>query len=356
VSALALLVALLLLVANAFFVATEFALISSRSAKIEALVSEDRRGSRRALSALGDLQRQLGGTQLGITLASLALGLIAEPTVAALIEPRLESIGLAEDLLHPLALTISLAIVVFFHIVLGEMVPKNVAIAGPERTLLLLAPIHHGFVTLTGPIILRLIDFSGIVVRMLGYQVVDELTTANTASEFGRIVDASRRQGLIEELEHAMLTGALDFAGRLTAAAMVPRESLVTVTPRMSAVEVEAVIVSSGLSRLLVVGADTDDVLGFIHAKDLLRLPPEAQDRPLPRELIRTVLVVPQHRSLRELLATMRLSRSHIAVVAGPDGRSLGIVTLEDVLEELVGEIRDESDIEPSPVVDVESM
>jgi CBS domain containing-hemolysin-like protein len=338
---------IVLILVNAFFVAAEFALLTSRRARLEPLALSGNRRARTALGAISDLQRQLAGAQLGITAASLGLGVLGEPAVASLIEPVIERIGDPPDgLVHALGFVIALGVVSYLHLVLGEMVPKNLAIAGPERSLLWLAGPHRAVVRLMSPLILLLNALANGLVRLFGVEPRNELGTALTANEFAHLVGTARERGLIAEFEHNLLTGVLDFADRPASAVMVPRHRITSVTRRMTVAQVEAVLVASGHSRLPVVGSGPDDVLGFVHAKDVVRLPPEAQDEPIPLELIRRLLVVPADRRLEDLLFTMRRLRSHMAVLQDGTGRTVGIVTLEDVVEELVGEISDESDRE----------
>jgi CBS domain containing-hemolysin-like protein len=162
------------------------------------------------------------------------------------------------------------------------------------------------------------------------------------------MLDESRQQGLIEEFDYSLLAGALDFRSRVASSVMVPRERVVYVNRRLTVGSIERLAHRTGHSRLPVVGTGLDNVIGFLHVKDLLRLPPDARDEPLPLELIRRMLVVPDDRPLEDVLRAMRRARSHVALVRGANGRTLGIVTLEDVLEELVGDMRDESDRETS--------
>jgi CBS domain containing-hemolysin-like protein len=340
--------AVVLIAVNAFFVAAEFALLTSRRARLEPLAESGNRRARTALASISDLQRQLAGAQLGITAASLGLGVLGEPAVASVIEPLIERIGdPPEGLVHALGFAIALAIVSYLHLVLGEMVPKNVAIAGPERSLLWLAGPHRVLVRLMSPLILLLNAVANGIVRLFGVEPRNELGTALTAPELAHLVGTARERGLIQDFEHNLLTGVLDFADRPASAVMVPRHRIVSVGRRMTVAEVERELVRSGHSRLPVVGSGPDDVLGFVHAKDVVRLPAEAQHEPIPLELIRRLLVVPADRRLEDLLFAMRRLRSHMALLQDPSGRTVGIVTLEDVVEELVGEIADESDREP---------
>jgi CBS domain containing-hemolysin-like protein len=340
-----LLLMLALLLANGFFVAVEFALIASRRTKLEAMAE---RGSARARIAVGSMRHlnvQLAGAQLGITMASLLLGYVAEPTIAGLIE---DSIGwfvtLPEGVLHTLSFVVALTIVAFLHMVIGEMVPKNVAIADPERTLLALAVPNRAYVTVFGPVLRVLNGLAAAGVRLLGIEPRDELATAASADELAVMLGASRDQGLIEEVAHQLLTGALDLGGRSITTVMVPRDGIVWLPRSATPADAEALVVASGHTRLLIAGEQVDDVMGFVHAKDLLALSGAARTRPLPLGRVRRMLVLAGSTSLDDALLAMQRDRLHVAVVTDDEGRTLGIATLEDVIEALVGDIRDESD------------
>lgn len=344
-----LLAAVGLLLANGVFVAYEFALIASRRAKLEPMAEAGDRRARAAMRAMSDLRRQLALSQLGITIASLGLGATAEPALAAIIDPILHDLGVPERAIETIGIVIALTIVLAFHIVIGEMVPKNLAISAPESSARWLAGPLHLFVVVFRPVIWFLNWAAQAVIRPFGIESPDELATVHSAREFALLLDASREEGLIEENEHALLSGALDFGARVGSSIMIPRDQIVTVRRRSTIAEIEQVVMSSGHSRLPVLGTGIDDVLGFVHAKDLLRLPLEARDEPLPLELIRRMTIVAPGRSLVDLLLDMRRFRRHVALVRSAEGATLGIVTLEDVLEELVGDIRDESDTSGTP-------
>jgi CBS domain containing-hemolysin-like protein len=337
--------AVLLLLANGFFVAVEFALVASRRTKLEGLAEEGSLPARLALRASNTLSLQLAGAQLGITMASLGLGAIAEPAVAHLLASGIGVlVELPERVLHTLSFVIALTIVVFAHMVVGEMVPKNIAITDPERMMLRLAIPNHVYVTLFRPVIGMLNALANGGVRLLGVEPRDALSTAHTTDELAGMLARSRDEGLVEEVAHQLLTGALDFGTRPVGAVIVPRDQVVYVRTDDTVADAEQVVVASGLSRLPVVGRDIDDVRGFIHAKDLLAVPPDRRDQPIPARRLRRMLVVPAGRALDDVLVAMRRGRTHLAVVAEPDGRTLGVASLEDVLEALVGDIRDESD------------
>lgn len=337
--------AALLLAANGFFVAVEFALLASRRTKLEGMAEQGSARARLAVRSMRNLNLQLAGAQLGITMASLLLGYVAEPTIAGLIEDATEAVvDLPSGVLHTLGFILALTLVSFLHMVIGEMVPKNVAIAEPERTLLLLALPNRAYVTLFGPVLRVLNAISNGGVRLLGVEPRDELATAASADELAAMLGASRDEGLIEDVAHQLLTGALDLGDRSVATVMVPRDQVVWLPRTATPAEAEQLVVSSGHTRLLVADEEVDDLLGFVHAKDLLTVRGPARHRPLPLGRVRRMLVLGTRTSLDDALLAMQQARVHVAVVTDPAGRTLGIATLEDVIEALVGDIRDESD------------
>jgi CBS domain containing-hemolysin-like protein len=233
---------------------------------------------------------------------------------------------------------------VFFHTVIGEMVPKNLAIAEPDRTALWLALPMRAFTVAFKPAIILLNVLTTIGLRLFNITSPDELVTAATGDELAGMLAASRQEGLLDEVEHRLMTGALGFPAREVTAVMVPRAEVVAVPVGSPVEEVERVAAGHGHSRLPVHGGELDQILGYVHAKDLLALPPSARQRPLPRTIVRRMLTVPTDRTLMDLLLAMKRARLHFAVVVDGAGGVAGIVTLEDVLESLVGDIRDEHD------------
>lgn len=338
-------VAIVLLGANGFFVAAEFALVAARRSRIEQLAAEGDVRAQVVARSLRELSFMLSAAQLGITMASLGLGYVAEPAVASLLEPPVAAVGLPEGVTHTVSFLVALTVVVFLHMVIGEMVPKNVAIARPDVTALRLAVPMRAYTTAFRPLIRLLNVLANAGVRLFGVEPRDEMSMAHTGEEIAGMLAVSRGAGVLEEDEHRLMSGALGFPDRQVAAVMVPRSQVVAVRAGASVEEVERVAVERGHSRLPVFGRDLDEVLGFLHAKDLLRLDPPARRRPLPRELVRRMLVVPESAGLQEVLVDMRRARLHFAVVVGQGGATTGIVTLEDVLEQLVGDIRDEHDV-----------
>ena len=341
----ALVTAVLLLGANAFFVAVEFAFVAARASRLESIgAGGDRRG-RLALAAVRDLQTQLAGAQLGITMASLVLGYVAEPALAHLIEPVIELVvEVPSGVLHTISFAVALFVVTTLHVVVGEMVPKNIAIAGPESSARLLAPAMKVYMTVFKPVIWSLNVISIGIVRLMGMKPADEINTALTINEFHTLLAGARQEGVIEPTEHELLSGALEFRVRPVGSMMVPAERLVSVPRVASVAHLEDVVATTGHTRVPVWGSDAGDVLGFVHAKDLPRMPPEARDEPVPLEMLRRMRVVSPDMAGRDLLFDMRRSRVHMALVRNEAGEMLGVVTLEDVLEALVGDIFDETD------------
>lgn len=340
-----LLVALLLLLANGFFVAAEFAIIAARSGQLQ---QRAEKGDRRAVTALKsahELSLMLSGAQLGITMASLGLGFVGEPAVAHLIDSAIESVAeVPSGLLHSISFVVALTIVTFLHMVLSEMAPKNIAIADPEKTALWIAIPFRLYVNVFRPFIrfFNLLGNAG--TRLFGVEPPDERSDVRTGPEMRAIINESARKGMIKEFEHRLLSGAIGFSERDAASVMIPRTEVAAIPSSTTPADIERIVLETAHSRLPVYGADLDDVYGFFHTKDLLRIPPQERDRPLARKFIRSMVVVPESRKLHPLLFEMRREHKHFALVVDEHGGTAGVVTLEDVLEELVGEIRDEYD------------
>jgi CBS domain containing-hemolysin-like protein len=341
-----LLIAVALLLANGFFVGAEFALTAARRTKLEEIASVGDRRAQVALSSIRELSFMLAGAQLGITIASLLLGFIAEPAVASLIEGALHSVAdVPSGVVHSVSFVVALAIVVFFHMVIGEMVPKNIAIADPEKSALWLAIPFRVFVNVFRPFIRLLNAVANGGLRMVGVEPVDELSEKHTSREIGAMIAESAQEGLLGKVAHRLLSGAIGFSERDAADVMVPRTEIVAVRAQATPAEIECIVLDSGHSRLPVYAGNLDHVIGFLHAKDLLLIDPSHRDRPVPRSMLRQMLIVPESRKLHPLLFDMRRQRRHFALVIDEHGGTAGVVTIEDLLEELVGEIQDEYDV-----------
>jgi CBS domain containing-hemolysin-like protein len=340
-----------LLVANGFFVGAEFAVIAARRTKIDKLAESGDLRARLAQKSIKELSFMLAGVQLGITMASLALGAVAEPAVAHLIEIGIESFAeLPSGVLHTISFVIALTIVVFFHMVIGEMAPKNIAIAEPERTALWVAIPLRIYANLFRPFIRLLNGIANAGIRLFGVEPQEERTEVHTAGELRAMIADSAREGMVGAFEERLLSGAIGFGTRDAASIMVPRTEMVAVPSTVTPAELERNVLETGHSRFPVYAGDVDNVIGFVHSKDLLKIAPRDRSRPLDRRWIRQMLVVPESLRLHPLLVNMRRERRQFALVVDEHGGTAGIVTLEDLLEELVGEIRDEYDFSEAGV------
>ncbi|ASW52992.1 hemolysin family protein [Plantactinospora sp. KBS50] len=330
-----LLLAAVLLLGNAFFVGAEFALIASRRTAIEPLAETSRR-ARWALAAMNQIPLMIAGAQLGITICSLGLGAIAEPALAHLLESPFDALGLPAGAVHPVAFVLALGTVVFLHTVVGEMVPKNVTLAGPEPSALLLAGPMLGFCLATKPVLVAMKWAARRVLSLWRIEATEAVKTVFTAEELTGLVTQARTEGLLGSEEHARITAALALHSRTAADALQPWSEVTTVADDVSPGTLEVLATRTGRSRFPMVQRSTRRVVGFVHVKDVLDCVGEARRSPVPTELVRPLAVVPPDRSLADLLLAMRRERRHMVLVS--DGRApLGVVTLDDVLTAVVG-------------------
>jgi CBS domain containing-hemolysin-like protein len=342
----ALVVAVALLLANAFFVGAEFALISARRAQIEVRVASGSRAARTTLRAMERVSLVMAGAQLGITACSLGLGALGEPAVARVIEPLLHSLHVPDSFLHPVAFAIALAVVVYLHVVLGEMVPKNISLAGPERAALVLGPPMMVVVTVLKPVVVVLNAIANGVLRLMRVEPKDEISSAFTRDEVSAMVDESRHEGLLEDSEYDRLAGALDFTERTVDRVLLRSDSLVTVPWDARVSDVERRCAETGFSRFPVRTADagsdgSGELAGYLHIKDVLEADPDQPDHPIEPKWLRPFATVRTGARLHDALTTLQRRGAHVGRVVETDGTVVGLITLEDVLEELVGEIRD---------------
>jgi CBS domain containing-hemolysin-like protein len=349
-SVLQLLFAGLLVLANGFFVGAEFALVSVRRSQIEPLGPGSKR-ARQVLYGLENLPQMMAAAQFGITVCSLTLGAVAEPTVAHLLEPVFHAVRLPEPLVHPLGYVIALAVVVFLHLVIGEMLPKNLAMAAPERTALWLSPGLVGFARLCRPVTAALGACSRLVLKAFRVEMKDEVEAVFTSAQLGRLVEDAGQAGLLDPAEQERLEDALELGSRPVSDVLIPRASLVTVTPSVTPAEVEELTVRTGYSRFPVCAEGGGVFMGFVHVKDVLDL--EDADRAVPQHVWRPMATLRAELPLDDALTVMRRAATHLAQVADASGRVLGLAALEDVLEMLVGEVRDPAHRSATPLVPV---
>ncbi len=348
-TAVGLVAAALLVGANAVFVAVEFALVAVDRIRIERLAAEGRRSARTTLSLLKSLSFQLSGAQFGITVTSLALGFIARPAIATALEPSAARVvgGAAPGL----SIAAALIIAVVVQMVLGELVPKTLAISRPQATATRLAAPMRGFSAVARPFI-RLFDGSANrVATRLGIKVAEELSEARSREELAWLIRSSGQEGSMRPARARLLIRAIRFAGRDAADVLVPRVSVSTIEHHQSVAELVSLSSQTGYSRFPVVGADIDDVVGVALVKNVYEVPTGQRASTPVSAIMRPPLVVPETRDLRSLLLDMRAQRSPLAVVMDEHGGTAGIVTQEDLVEEIVGDIADEHDDAEAPVV-----
>ena len=338
--ALGVLLALALIGVNAFFVGAEFSLISARRDRLEALAEQGRARAVTVIRAGEQLPAMLAGSQLGVTVASLLLGRIGEAAVADVLHTTLGLTGIPPALLHTLSLAIALALVVTLHVLLGEMVPKNIALAGPERTAMLLVPTYLVYVRAARPFIVFYNKCASLVLRAAGVEPKDTLDVTVSPAELGRMITESSSVGLLEPEEHSRLTRALQLRTRVVGDVAVPLADVAAVPaaapgsgPMVGAVE--QALARTGFSRFPVAGVD-GEFIGYVHIKDVLTLvddPATVIDRAVVRELPR----LPSSLPLADALTRLRAKNSHLALVIDAGGAVVAMVAMEDLVEDLLG-------------------
>jgi CBS domain containing-hemolysin-like protein len=333
-----------LLVINGLFVAAEFALLAARRSRIEQLAAQGVAGAKQAAAGLRELSLMLAGAQLGITICSLGLGAVAEPALAHLFEGALGPLNLPEAAVHAIGFSVALSIVVFLHLVVGEMAPKSWAIADPERSAVLLARPFRSFTLLFRPVIRVLNAAANGLVRLCRVEPQDERAMVHSSADLLLLVDESARHGAIPADDHRLLTRTIRLSGLTAGMAMTPRAEVVAVAADEALDAVAEVARTTGRSRLVVHDGDLDQVVGVVHAKDIILVDVGDRSTTTARDLARPAVVAYEDRPLEDVLVEMRTAHQHLAVVIDA-GVVVGVVSLEDVLEELIGDFADETDL-----------
>jgi CBS domain containing-hemolysin-like protein len=336
----ALWLSLFLLLGNAFFVGAEFAVMTARRSRLEPLAEAGSKRAKICLEALEQVASLLATAQLGITLCSVGLGAVAEEALHEMISPALLGLGLDEAASRLVALALALLIVAYLHVVVGEMVPKNLAIAGPLNAALLLAPALLYVSRALRPVIRLMEGLAKAMVRVLGIEPKDELTSAVTADEIQLIVAESHREGLIEGERHGLARRVLEFSDRVAGDVAVPIGQLQTLSFGATPDDVERLVAKTGFSRFVITDS-AGEVAGYLHLKDILYADEAQRRTPVPLKRIRSLATVRSGDEVEDVLATMQHTGAHLARVVDPEGQVSGVVFLEDVLEELVGEVTD---------------
>ena len=330
---------------NGFFVAAEFSCVKIRPSRLETLIQEGNKQARYAKALTDHLDASLSVTQLGITLASLGLGWVGEPFVAKLILPVTTMLGIDEALAHTLALVLGFAIITALHIVMGELVPKTMAIQSVEKIVLTVALPMLLFERLFHPFVWVLNHVANFTAARLGFQPSSEAEEAHTEEEIRLLMEESYKQGLIDDTEADFVDNVFDFAELSVREIMVPRTDMICLYLEDGMEENLQTIFDEQLTRYPICREDKDHIIGFLHVKDLLSSFYQEKKVNL-RKLARKALVVPETMDVSVLLKTMQKSRSQLAIVVDEYGGTAGMVTIEDIVEEIVGDIQDEFDEE----------
>ena len=339
-----LLLVLFLIFMNGFFVAAEFVCVKVRPSRIETLIQDGSRRARYAKELTDHLDASLSVTQLGITLASLGLGWVGEPAVAELILPMTNAAGLDPVFGHTIALAIAFTLITSMHIIFGELTPKSMAIQDVEGILLAIAFPMVIFSRIFKPFVWVLNHIANWTARQLGYRSGIE-EEAHTEQEIRLLMEESHRKGLIDDTEAGFVDKVFDFNDLNVREIMTPRTDMVCLYLEDSFRENMKTVLEEKLTRYPLCREDKDHIVGFIHVKDMIHAMAEGR-RPILRRLVRKALVVPESMDISVLLKTMQANRSQMAVVVDEYGGTAGIVTIEDIVEEIVGDIQDEFDEE----------
>ena len=342
-------VVLLLVFMNAFFVATEFSMVKVRKSRIETLVAEGNNRAKYTLKVVRDLNSYLSACQLGITLASLGLGWVGEPAVARMLEPLFELMHLPETMVHSVSFVIGFSLITTFHIVLGELCPKSLAILFAEKIAMFTAMPLIFFYKLTYPIMWAFNHSTNLILKAFGVSQVDEAEEAHTDEEIKLLVEDSYKHGLIDKTEMALVDNIFDFTETTVKDIMIPRTDMACLFIDDTFEEIVSYTLNNPFTRYPICRENKDNIIGFVHIKDLYKQKVEGKDN--IDEVIRDINFIPESMSISELLKLFKKQKAQIAIIIDEYGGTFGLVTVEDILEEIVGEMQDEFDIGVNEIV-----
>ena len=347
------LITLVLVALNGLFVAAEFAFVRIRATQIDRLVNEGKPSANLVKSAVGKLDQYLAVCQLGITICSLGIGALAEPTIASLIQPVFANVGVPEVLVHPFAIAVALFIASFFHVVFGELAPKTLAIQRAEGTSLFVSPFMLFFYYLLRPLVIAFNGTANAITSAFGVPPASEGEESHTEEEIRTLIGQATRQGYMEADESQMIGGVFELGDTTAREIMVPRPDVVSFSAQIPLGELVASAAAGNYTRYPIYEDETGDrVMGAVHVKDLLRNASETvggvdlDATPVEKGIVREVLTVPENKRIDDILEDFQSREIQMAIVIDEWGSFEGIVTIEDIIEEIVGEIRDEFDEE----------
>jgi len=328
-----------LLLASGFFVAAEFAIFSARRAQIEPRAEAGSKPAKLTIKGMENVSQIVATCQLGITISALLILTVVEPSIKDLLKQPLTSLGLGKEAVYATSFLIALTVVTFLHVLIGEMVPKNIAFSIPERAALVLVPIAYGISIVMKPVVGILNGIANAVLKLFGIKPVNEANSAYTLDQVENIVEHSTREGVLID-ETGAIGNAFEFTEKKVQDILVPIENLITfkldVTPR----DIEQAVAKHGFSRYIILD-DAGEIEGYLHLKDVIDSDAEEADEPVQRKLLRTVKSIGGTVELEDALALMKRDRQHLMANFNDDGKLVGLLFLEDILEELVGEVKD---------------
>ena len=330
---------------NAFFVLSEFSIVKVRKTRLEELVKDKVPNAKTALDMSKNLDTYLSATQLGITLSSLALGWIGEPAVARLIEEPLKTyLNLNDILVHTVAFAIAFTLITLMHVVLGELVPKSVAIAKSEKAVLAIARPLHVFWVVFSPLIKTFDFLAGVSLKILGIKPAKESELAHSEEEIKIIVGESLKGGVLDSFETELIKNAVDFSDTVAKEIMTPRKDMVCINKQKSFEENLAVVFESKYTRYPYIDGSKDTILGMIHIRDILALHFDESKQRNFDEIVRKFVIVPENLSISKILVMMNKQQISAALVVDEYGGTAGLLTMEDIMEEILGDFNDEHD------------
>ncbi|OSB09073.1 hemolysin family protein [Paraclostridium bifermentans] len=338
---------------NGFFVATEFAMVKVRKSRIETLIIQGNKHAKRTLIVVKDLNSYLSACQLGITLASLGLGWVGEPAILRLLMPIFNLFNLPSSLEHSIAFIIAFSIITGCHIVFGELVPKSLAIISPEKIALSTAFPLILFYKLTYPVMWIFNHSTNWILKVFGLSQVDEHESVHTDEEIKLLVEESYNHGLVDKTELTLVDNIFDFSDKTVKEIMVPRTDITNIFIEDSFDDIIDFTLKEQLTRYPVCKENKDNVIGFIHIKDLYKQKIEGNNQEI-KNIIREIKLVPESMLISDLLKIFKKDKVQVALVIDEYGGTAGLVTIEDILEEIVGEIQDEFDEEEDAIIKCE--
>ncbi len=339
-----------LLFVNGFFVAAEFALVKVRKTRLEQLSNDGDTRAKTALKLVNNVNKMLAAAQLGVTIASIALGWVAEATMVQLVTPIIKAIPFGHIAVHAVAIPVSFALVTYFHVLLGEQLPKCIALKHTENLALMIAAPMHVFITLLKPFV-WILQVSGDFILKIFHADVDEDTSlVHSTEELDMLVDASYNEGVLNETEAEMLHNMFKFSDLMAKQVMIPRTDMICVPDDISYEDINKLALENGYTRYPVYEKENiDKIIGFIHVKDLYAIAMTKEEYSV-QSIIRPIILVPETITLDNLMKEFKKQHIQMAVVVDEYGGTSGLITLEDVLEEIIGEVQDEFDEEEEEI------